>query len=143
MTLAMPRALFALARDGFLPSAVARVHPEHRTPYVAIWIQGAVVCALALTGTFEKLAIFANLSTLVLYAGCCAASWMLRRRGVQAGGTPFRVPFAGVVPVLACLVIVAMLTGITLAEWAVLVAVLVAAAAVFAATRPARARRTA
>ncbi len=143
MTLAMPRALFALARDGFLPSAVSRVHPDHRTPYVAIWIQGAVVCVLALTGTFEKLAIFANLSTLVLYAGCCAASWELRRRGVQAGGTPFRVPFAGVVPVLACLVIAAMLTGITLAEWAVLAAVLVAAAAVFAATRPARARRAA
>jgi amino acid transporter len=56
MTLAVPRALFAFARDGLLPRALAAVHPRHRTPHVAIWVQTAVVWLLAASGTFEVLA---------------------------------------------------------------------------------------
>ena len=92
MILATPRTLFAFARDGFLPPALARVHPVHRTPVVAILVQCAIVLVLAITSTFERLAILANLSILVLYGMCCVATWQLRRRDVRAGGTPFRVP---------------------------------------------------
>ena len=141
MTLAVPRALFALGRDGFLPSAIARVHPRWSTPYVAIWVQSAFACALAVSGTFEKLAVLANLTTLVVYGACCVASWELRRRNVRAGGTPFEVPAAGVVPVLACLVIAAMLSSVTRDEWQVLAAVIVAASALFLLTRRSRSRR--
>ena len=41
MTLSMPRMVFALARDGFLPRALAAVHPVHRSP------QAAIVAAVA------------------------------------------------------------------------------------------------
>jgi amino acid transporter len=139
MTLAIPRALFAFGRDGFLPRRLAAVHPRHHTPYVAIVAQSVLVCALAITGTFERLAILANLSTLVLYGACCVAAWELRRRNVQAGGVPFRVPAAGVVPVLACAVIAWLLTSIRLVEWAVVAGVLAAAAAIFLLTRGRRA----
>ena len=139
MTLAVPRALFAFARDGFLPGRVASVHPRFHTPHVAIAVQSALVCALAASGTFERLAILANLAALILYGACCAASWELRRRGVQAGGTPFRVPAAGVVPVLACAVILWLLTSIRLAEWAAVGGVLLMAAALFMLTRGRRA----
>jgi basic amino acid/polyamine antiporter, APA family len=135
MTLAIPRALFAFGRDGFLPRRLAAVHPRHHTPYVAIVVQSILVCALAITGTFERLAILANLSTLVLYAACCAAAWELRRRNVQAGGTPFRVPAAGVVPILACAVIAWLLTSIRAAEWAVVAGVLAAGTLIFLLTR--------
>ncbi|HEX2094285.1 MAG TPA: amino acid permease [Longimicrobiaceae bacterium] len=139
MTLAVPRALFAFGRDGFLPRAVAAVHPRFRTPHVAIAAQSVLVCALAITGTFEQLAILANLSTLILYGACSLAAWELRRRNVRAGGVPFRVPAAGVVPFLACAVIIWMLTSITLREWAVTVGVMVVAAVIFLATRGHRA----
>src|SRR5687767_10703391 len=105
MILATPRTLFAFARDGFLPAALARTHAVHRTPAVAILVQCAIVLVLAISSTFEQLAILANLSILVVYALCCLAAWQLRRRGVSMGGTPFRIPAAGVVIVLACLVI--------------------------------------
>ncbi|HEX5724846.1 MAG TPA: APC family permease [Longimicrobiaceae bacterium] len=136
MILAVPRALFALGRDGFLPRGLAAVHPRFHTPHVAIAVQGVVVCALALTGAFERLAILANLSTLLLYVGCCVASWQLRRRGVQAGGTPFRVPAAGVVPFLALAVIAFLLTSIQPLEWAVVAGVLAAGALLYALAGP-------
>jgi APA family basic amino acid/polyamine antiporter len=135
MMLAVPRALFAFARDGFLPRAVGSVHPRFRTPHVAIAIQGILVCALALTSGFEALVILANLSVLVVYFACCVASWQLRRRDVRGAGPPFRVPGGGVVPVLACLVIVGLLSSITAREWASLGAVVGVAAVVFLATR--------
>ena len=135
MILATPRMLFAFARDGFLPPAVARLHPIHQSPATAILLQCVVVLALAVTSTFERLAILANLSMLVLYAACCVATWELRRRDVRAGGTPFRVPAPSLVIVLACLVIGWMLTGATRTEWAALAVGLAVASMIFALRR--------
>ncbi len=131
MILATPRMLFAFARDGFLPAALARLHPVYRSPVVAILVQCAIVLALAITSTFERLAILANLSMLVLYGACCLATWQLRRRDVRAGGIPFRVPAPAVVIVLACLVIGWMLTSVTPGEWAAFAIALAVASVVF------------
>ena len=139
MTLAVPRALFAFARDGFLPRGVAAVHPRFHTPHVAIVVQSVLVLLLAVSGEFGRLALLANVSALLLYLGCAAASWELRRRNVQSGGVPFRVPAAGVVPVLAALVIVWLLTSVGRRDWLALGAALVIAALVYAATRSRRA----
>jgi len=138
MTLAVPRALFALGRDGFLPRPLAAVHPRFHTPHVAIAVQAVVVCLLAVSSGFEKLALLANVSTLLLYAGCCLAAWQLRRRDVRAGGIPFRVPAAGVVPFVALAVIAYMLVSVTWKEWAVVAGLLAAAALIYFATTAAR-----
>jgi amino acid transporter len=121
MTLSMPRMLFALARDGFLPRALAVVHPLHRSPQRAIIAQSILALVLAISGTFEKLAILANVSALALYFGCAVAAWKL-------GQSP-------IVPVLACGVIVWLVTGLTLDEWLGFVVCLAAATLVYFATR--------
>lgn len=139
MTLAIPRALFAFGRDGFLPSAIAAVHPRYHTPHVSIVVQAALTCTLAITSTFGPLAIVSNVAALLVYFGCSLAAWQLRRRGITAGGTPFRVPGAAVVPLLSCAMIIALLSSITLAEWRVLVLVLAAASVLFVLTRRRRA----
>jgi APA family basic amino acid/polyamine antiporter len=131
MTLAVPRALFAFGRDGLLPRVVAAVHPRFRTPYVAIAIQSSLVCGLALTSTFEYLAILANLATLVLYATCCVAAAELRRRDVRAGGIPFQLPTGRWIPIAAVLVIGYMLTSIRAGEWAALGIALTVASLIF------------
>lgn len=143
MTLAVPRALFALARDGFLPRGLAAVHPRFHTPHLAIVAQAVIVLALALTSGFERLAILANLSTLLLYGACALAAFELRRRNVEAGGIPFRVPAAGVVPFLAVASIGWMLTSITWQEWSMVGVVLVIACVVYVVTRVARQRAAA
>jgi amino acid transporter len=139
MTLAIPRALFAFGRDGYLPSAIAAVHPRYRTPHVSIAVQSALACALAITSAFGPLAIIANVAALLVYFACSLAAWQLRRRDVRAGGIPFRVPGGGIVPILSCAMILGLLSSITLAEWRVLAIVVAIASVVFVATRRRRA----
>ena len=139
MTLAIPRALYAFGRDGFLPAAIASVHPRFRTPHISIAVQTAIACTLAITSAFGPLAIIANVAALLVYLGCSLAAWQLRRRDVRAGGIPFRVPGAGVVPLLSCAMIIGLLSSITLPEWRVLAIVLAIASAVFVVTRRRRA----
>jgi amino acid transporter len=135
MTLAIPRALFAFGRDGYLPGAIAAVHPRYRTPYVSIAIQSALACTLAITSAFERLAIIANVAALLVYFACSLAAWQLRRRDVRAGGIPFRVPGGGIVPLLSCAVIIGLLSAITLPEWRVLALIIGVASLLFAVTR--------
>jgi basic amino acid/polyamine antiporter, APA family len=139
MTLAIPRALYAFGRDGFLPAAVASVHPRFRTPHVSIALQTAIACTLAITSAFGPLAIIANVAALLVYFACSLAAWQLRRRDVRAGGIPFRVPGGGVVPLLSCAMIIGLLSSITIPEWQVLVIVLAAASGLFVMTRRRRA----
>lgn len=139
MTLAIPRALFAFGRDGFLPPIIGSVHARYHTPHVSIAVQSALVCTLAIASAFDKLAIIANVAALLVYFACSLAAWQLRRRDVRAGGVPFRVPGAGVVPILSCAVIIGLLSRITLLEWRVLVLVLAVASLLFVATRRRRA----
>jgi amino acid transporter len=134
--------LYAFARDGFLPARLAAVHPTFRSPHLAIAIQSALTVALAVSGTFEKLAIFANVSALALYFGCALAAWRLRTLGVAAeGAAPFRVPLAPVVPWLACAVILWLLTGLNRDEWLGFVACLALGTTVYFATRASRRAR--
>jgi basic amino acid/polyamine antiporter, APA family len=118
MTLSVPRMLYAFARDGFLPRILAEVDSRHHAPRAASIAQSALVVILAVTGTFERLAILANVSALALYFGCALAAWKLRRRAI--------------VPWLACLVILWLLTGLTLPEWLGFGACVAAASLVYA-----------
>ncbi len=102
-TLAGPRYLFALARDGYGPSFLARVHPRFRTPANAIVFQGAVVLPLALSGSFVGLAALSVIARLATYLGTTAAVPILRRRAdLPAAG--FRLPGGPAIPIAASLV---------------------------------------
>jgi amino acid transporter len=130
MTLSVPRLVFALARDGYLPRVLAAVHPAYRTPQAAIVTQALLALALAISGTFEKLAILANASALALYLGCAIAAWRLRSMAT-AGAPGARLPFAGIAPFLAVPVILWLLTGLTRSEWIGLAGCVAAASAVY------------
>jgi amino acid transporter len=141
MTLAVPRALFAFARDGFLPAPLATVHSTWKTPWVAIVVQSAITCLLAITSGFGALAVIANVAALLVYMACALAAWQLRRTNVQSGGVPFRVPGAAVIPFLTCAVIAVLLTSITWPEWRVLFWVIAASTILFLGTRSHRRTR--
>ena len=131
MTLSIPRIVFALARDGFLPRALGAVHPLHRVPQAAIVVQSVLTLSLALSGTFEKLAILANVSALALYLGCALASWRLRQTHRADDARGLQHALGGVVPWLAAVVIVWLLSGMTRGEWLAFGVCLGAAALVY------------
>jgi amino acid transporter len=141
MMLAVPRALYAFGRDGFLPSPLAAIHPRFHTPHVAIVLQAVIIAIIATTGSFEALAVIANGTVLLVYAGCCLAVLRLRRLGVQQSGTPFRAPFAAIIPVLAFLIVVWLLTSLSLGEWRWLIGILVVSTIIFTLTTPSRRAR--
>src|SRR2546425_5818190 len=104
-----PRAPFAPARGGYVPHSLATVHRAHHTPHVAIAIQGVIVCAIAITGTYVKLAIMANVAILLVYLACCLAIVRLRRLDAGAADHPFLMPAGHVGPWVAAGLIVALL----------------------------------
>ncbi len=105
--LSEPRGLFAMSRDRFLPPVLTAVHPKFHSPHKAIIIYGVIVASIALSGTYETLTIFANLSAL-------DALFPVRHRGVRAAEERYSyrwraVPHAGRAAGADCRVPVAVL----------------------------------
>jgi len=111
-----PRVIFASARDGNLPKILGRIHPKHKTPYAAIIFMSVVVCAFALTGSFEKLAVVASGSILVIYMAVSLAVIYLRRRDGLPKGEEFKLPFGPTIPILSVLIVGWLLFQLTGAE---------------------------
>ncbi|MSO82399.1 MAG: amino acid permease [Acidobacteria bacterium] len=116
--LSSPRSLYALARDGFLPAPLARIHPAFHTPATAILVHAALVLLFASTNTFQSLAIISNVGLLLLYLLACAAALELSRRDVRIEGRPpFAMPGAWVGPVAGGVLLLWILSTATLAEF--------------------------
>jgi amino acid transporter len=64
---AASRVTYAMARNGALPKELARTHPEHKTPHVAIILNvvGGAVIALLLGWKWGPLPAFATIATAI------------------------------------------------------------------------------
>jgi amino acid transporter len=102
----------ALGRDGVLPRALGRVDGARATPVVAIVVYAVVCAALAVSGTFRLLATLSASATLCIYLVCCTGLLRLRARGVREEREPFVVPGGPVVPILATITVLAVLSGL-------------------------------
>ncbi|AJC47698.1 APC family permease [Xanthomonas sacchari] len=108
-----PRFLFALAKDGYGPAFLARVHPRFRTPAAAILLQGVLSLALALSGSFVQLALLSMVTRLFAYIGTAAAVLVLARRYRDRPGA-LRLPGGPLIPLAALLLALALLLS---ASW--------------------------
>jgi len=72
------------------------------------------VCAIAITGTYVKLAIMANVAILLVYLGCCLAIVRLRQLDAGAADKPFVMPGGRVLPWVAAGLIVTLLARATM-----------------------------
>jgi APA family basic amino acid/polyamine antiporter len=95
------RMLYAMSLDRPRMRAIAYVHPRFQTPTVAIMIHSTLALALALGGSFAKLALLSAVARLTTYLFTCAAIPRLRK--INDG---FRTPSL-VIPILGTLISVA------------------------------------
>ena len=72
------RTAFAMAANGELPRALARVHPRHRVPWVAEVAVGVVVTALVATVDLRHAIGFSSFAVLGYYAIANASAFTLR-----------------------------------------------------------------
>jgi len=111
-TIVGPRYLYALARDGYGPEILARVHPRYQTPASAIVAQEVLVWILALSGSFVQLAMLSIIARLATYIGTAAAVPVLRKK-LGRGDAAIVLPGGATIPVLALLLCVAFLASAT------------------------------
>jgi amino acid transporter len=100
---------YALAADGLLPSWLAAVHGKYRTPHVSILLFAGLTLALALSGSFVTMLRISAVARIVPYVLTCLAVPVLRRKFPEERER-FRLKGGPVVPVLAVVLCVWLLT---------------------------------
>jgi amino acid transporter len=113
--LTVSRLTFAMADAGQLPRGLAAVHPRYMTPVASIALAAVVSIALTLSSTFVYLLTVSTIARLLIFAVCCAALPVLRRREAELPAL-VRVPGGVVIPVVALALIAWLLAGSSWSE---------------------------
>ena len=111
------RLLYALGRDGYLPSPLARITTNSRVPLIAVLTHAIAACALAIIGNFGGLILLSGGAVCIAYVGCCAAAWRLQKRDTRGEGTPFRLRGGPLIPLIGCAGLVLVLSTLQKNEW--------------------------
>ena len=125
------RLAYGMAEQGLLPSALGRVLPGRRTPWVAIVTTTVVAMLLTATGTLEDLASTVVLLLLFVFLSTNTAVLVLRKDRVDHAH--FRAWTA--VPVLAIVSCLVLLTQQEASHWLLAGALLAVGAVLYAVTR--------
>ncbi|MFF5787673.1 APC family permease [Streptomyces sp. NPDC012693] len=104
LILGVSRTTLAMARDGYLPAALAAVHPRFQVPHRAELAVGAVVALVAATADVRAAIGFSSFGVLVYYGIANASAWTLggRSRPLAAlglagcGALAFALPLGSV-----------------------------------------------
>jgi nucleotide-binding universal stress UspA family protein len=82
---------FALGRGGSLHPTLARIHPRHRTPYVAVIVSTVAIVLMAALLPLKDVASVADLLFILLFMQLHFAVIALRKREPETE-RPFKVP---------------------------------------------------
>jgi APA family basic amino acid/polyamine antiporter len=95
------RVPFAMARDGLFFSKLGEVSHSTRVPVIAILVQGAFACLLAVSGSFDQLTDYVVFASWIFYAAATASLFVFRRRHAhKRAGSVFRTPGYPLVPLV-------------------------------------------
>jgi basic amino acid/polyamine antiporter, APA family len=114
--LGQPRILFAMARDGLLPPAFARVHPRFQTPSFGTIVTGVFVAISPSLITEDQALELTSIGTLFAFLLVALGVIALRMREPERP-RPFRCPGYPVTPALAALACVGLMAGLPSTNW--------------------------
>jgi len=109
--LASSRQIFAMARSGYLPQALARINPRFKTPHWSVIAGGGVSFIALFTGTTSQVIILSVLGAVVMYIMSMVSLFILRKKEPELD-RPFRSPFYPVFPAVALTLCVVCLLAI-------------------------------
>ncbi len=110
------RVAFAMARDGLLPPALAKVHPRFGTPYVVTVATGVLVAGMSGFVSFETLGHLVSIGTLFAFVLVSVGVVVLRRTRPDLPRA-FRTPGVLVVATLGVLLCVYLMLNLTGGTW--------------------------
>ncbi len=99
------RQTFAMARTGYLPKFLAKVHPKYHTPYWALLIPGLVGIGAALTGLTAMVITISVFGAVAMYLLSLVSFFVLRAKEPNLN-RPFKVKWHPFIPA------VSMITGL-------------------------------
>ncbi|MDM5301038.1 branched-chain amino acid transporter BcaP [Bacillus subtilis] len=115
------RVMFAMSRDGLVPGSLSKVHPKHKTPYVATWFFGTMSALLGSLVPLDELAKLVNIGTLSAFVLISVAVIVLRKKQPDLPRA-FTCPGVPVIPGLAilfCLFLILNLGWVTIVRFLV------------------------
>jgi APA family basic amino acid/polyamine antiporter len=112
----LTRICLAITRDGLLPIAFSRIHPQTRTPVRIIFTSGILIAIIAGFAPINRAAELVNIGTLAAFAFVCAGVIMLRISHPELP-RPFRAPLYPFIPVLGVLFCVYLMIQLPAVTW--------------------------
>ena len=115
------RVFFVMARDGLLPSGLAKVSPRSGAPTRITIITGLSIAAIAGFFRLDEIAELANAGTLVAFIAVGACLMVLRRKAPDMKRL-FRCPapyLVGTLAILGCLYLLFSLPGATIVRFCI------------------------
>ena len=116
MAFGQTRIIFAMSRDGLLPRRLSSVHPRFQTPFFATWLVGIVFGLIAAMIPLNVLAELINIGTLAAFTMVSVAVVVLRKKRPDLPRA-FRCPAVPLVPALAVIFCVALMSFLSWHTW--------------------------
>lgn len=123
--LSVPRVLYRASIDEVIPfQALSKEHRKYATPYIAIIVYCGLGFIFANSGGFEQLAIISSAAILLIYLGIALSVIKLRKTQPSISGE-FKLRGGFLIPILASLTIIWLLSNLSKNELIVFSACLV------------------
>jgi APA family basic amino acid/polyamine antiporter len=116
MAYGQTRIIYAMSRDGLLPKRLSSVHPKFHTPFFATWMVGLFFGVVAAFVPLNILTELINIGTLAAFSLVSIAVVIMRKKRPDLKRT-FRVPFVPVIPALAVIFCVMLMTYLSWHTW--------------------------
>ncbi|QVL21661.1 amino acid permease [Pseudomonas qingdaonensis] len=124
------RIIFAMSRDGLVPSKFSEVHPKYGTPFFTTWAIGIIFGLIAAVVPLNVLAELMNIGTLAAFCLVSFAVIVLRKKRPELPRA-FKCPLVPLVPALAIISCITLMSYLKLHTWIAFGAWLLIGAAIY------------